>query len=96
MCLESNSCPVKYWAGTGCPGSGKCCNLGWTQDCQQDCAKKRCEDHSGTWIPRDYSKNPYTCEMGMLQIILFTIEKMLTKIILADTNILDYIFIDIC
>jgi len=64
---EPNSCPVKYWAGTGCPGSGKCCNTGWTRDCNQNCVKKRCEDHLGTWIPRDYSKQPYTCEIKITE-----------------------------
>ena len=26
--------------------------------------KGRCEELGGTWIAKDYSLNPYTCEMG--------------------------------
>ena len=47
-----------------CPGNGKCCEKEWTASCEQDCAKKICDDEGGIWIELDYSTNPFTCEMG--------------------------------
>ena len=41
-----------------------CCIAGWTAGCGEGCMKGRCEELGGTWIAKDYSLNPYTCEMG--------------------------------
>ena len=61
------ACPDGYGIGNGlgyCPGTGDCCIAGWTAGCGEGCMKGRCEELGGTWIAKDYSLNPYTCEMG--------------------------------
>ena len=61
------ACPDGYKIGNGlgyCPGTGDCCIAGWTAGCGEGCMKGRCEELGGTWIAKDYSLNPYTCEMG--------------------------------
>ena len=41
------------------------CTKGYHQTCGQACAKNLCETAGGTWIPKDYSTNPYTCGMPL-------------------------------
>jgi hypothetical protein len=53
-----SACPVGF---TG--ADGKVCTGGWTADCQEECARNKCSSFGGTWVPLDYSKNPYTCNV---------------------------------
>ena len=55
------ACPRGY---KGPEPTGKC-KAGWSTKCGEDCAKNNCAIAEGKWIPLDYSKNPYTCQMKM-------------------------------
>jgi hypothetical protein len=54
-------CPTGY---NGPEPTGKC-KAGWSSNCGEDCAKINCAKAKGKWIPLDYSRNPYTCQMNM-------------------------------
>lgn len=56
-------CPRGY---IGPDAMGKC-TAGWSKRCGEACAKFNCARARGKWIPLDYSKNPYTCQMKMRQ-----------------------------
>lgn len=53
------ACPVGY---SGPDATGKCVT-GWSKACEQKCAEAKCSSAKGKWIPLDYKKNPYTCQM---------------------------------
>ena len=44
-------------------GGNNICYAGWSYQCGQDCAYYRCVGNGGTWIPKDYRYNAYTCRM---------------------------------
>ena len=49
-----------------CPGNGACCVGTWNTDCGgATCPKlkNRCRAQGGAWIPKNYGRYPYTCEM---------------------------------
>ena len=50
-------CPTGYSG----PNSNNQCTKGWIHGCGSRCAKNICEGKGGRWIPKDYSRNPYTC-----------------------------------
>ena len=41
-----------------------CCGRGWSKECNKECAIGLCENAGGKWIPKDYKKYPYTCQIG--------------------------------
>ena len=51
-------CPQNYR-----PSQTGDCVAGWSWECGEDCARNNCAVANGTWIPLDYSSNPYTCRM---------------------------------
>jgi hypothetical protein len=76
---KSTTCQLKKvnfdFKITNCPpgysldkNSGNCIT-GWTNQCGQDCAYSKCMSESGTWIPLDYSSNPYTCKPNQSKIV---------------------------
>ena len=58
------------WNSVACPRGFKGpdskgnCVAGWSTKCEEDCAKRNCAKAKGEWIPLDYRKNPYTCNMN--------------------------------
>ena len=56
----STACPSGYqpWPALDT------CTASWTSSCGEVCAKASCSNAGGTWIPLDYSSNPYTCKMA--------------------------------
>lgn len=54
----STKCPPGYSG----PNAYNVCTAGWSQDCGEECAKSKCSAAGGTWIPLNYSYNPYTCQ----------------------------------
>ena len=48
-----------------CEGGTLCCVAKWSLSCGKTCAKTKCLDGGGKWIPKDYTNNPYTCQLGM-------------------------------
>ena len=51
-------CPKDYMV------RGDECIKGWTWNCDENCARQLCAESNGTWIPKDYRKEPYTCKMA--------------------------------
>lgn len=60
-CNTPCPCPPGY---RNVPGNHNTCVANWSSSCGQGCAKKKCDTAKGKWIPKDYSHNPYTCEMS--------------------------------
>jgi hypothetical protein len=56
---QRKGCPIGY----GGPDATGKCTAGWSKKCGEDCAKFNCARATGTWIPLDYNRNPYTCQM---------------------------------
>lgn len=54
------TCPPGYTVKNESTGT---CRKSWTSSCGESCAKNLCTSNGGTWIPLDYSSNPYTCQM---------------------------------
>jgi hypothetical protein len=52
-------CPPGF---SGPDSTGRCI-AGYTRTCAEKCAKNNCIKANGQWIPLDYMKNPYTCQM---------------------------------
>lgn len=52
-----HNCPKDYMP------SGDECITGWSSTCGENCALNKCQAAGGTWIPKDYSRSPYTCKM---------------------------------
>lgn len=58
--LNFPQCPTGYQRSD----NGECCTAGWTSDCDQNCAKKRCEDAGYIWNAHpdvEYWWNAYKC-----------------------------------
>ena len=55
-------CPPRY--STNTPDSNQDCYAGWHPDCAEDCHRNSCAQSGGTWIPKDYRYNGYTCRMA--------------------------------
>lgn len=58
---QNVKCPEGY-SGPNADGN---CTATWSSECGTSCAKDRCAQAGGTWIPLDYANNPYTCKMKM-------------------------------
>ena len=56
---KNTLCPPGY-SGPNADGN---CIASWSYACGEDCAKNKCAEAGGTWIPLDYRYNPYTCKM---------------------------------
>jgi hypothetical protein len=56
-----SACPV----GFSGPNSTGRCIASYKATCGERCAKDNCVKANGQWIPLDYSKNPYTCQMPL-------------------------------
>ena len=71
--IRSISCPQINRKDYNCPagyakdGNNKCVKS-WTSDCGESCANDLCTGEKGKWIPLDYYKNPYTCQMPDVQV----------------------------
>lgn len=61
LALRDISVPTKCPSGYSGPNSNNECTKSSTSECGLTCAKNICESDGGTWIPKDYSRNPYTC-----------------------------------
>merc|ERR1719319_1002984 len=49
----------------GCDTPGAtCCVALWQQGCTAECHQQMCSEAGGAWIAKDYSSNPYTCEIS--------------------------------
>jgi|SaaInlV_165m_DNA_3_1040750.scaffolds.fasta_scaffold34488_1 hypothetical protein len=55
--LVDMGCPIGYSG----PNNNNECTKGWVRNCGSVCARNICEGKGGRWIPKDYSRNPYTC-----------------------------------
>ena len=57
---KNTLCPPGY-SGPNADGN---CIASWSYTCGEDCAKNKCAEAGGSWIPLDYRYNPYTCNMS--------------------------------
>lgn len=57
-------CPPGYNKPTADVNNNNYCYAGWSSECGQDCANEKCVTNGGTWIPKDYRYNAYTCQMS--------------------------------
>lgn len=66
--LQNNGCPQGFVLGSGCNNdSSICCVSHYSPDCGEICAIEKCAQAGGKGIPKDYSKNLYTCQISQYQ-----------------------------
>lgn len=69
-----------YTSGTCAPGfimgNDGICRKGWSPDCGENCARQRCNNSGGTWVPADYRFSAYLCrpkpDMSKFALSIFT------------------------
>jgi hypothetical protein len=57
-------CPPGYNKPTADVNNNNYCYAGWSSECGEGCANQKCVTNGGTWIPKDYRYNAYTCQMS--------------------------------